>query len=413
MNLVSRTALCAAFAISALSAASPAVAQGTNQPVQPEARKFNFSKPEQDALFKLQEAIKTKDPAQIDPALAAARTAAVGPDAKYALATLELQLARDSGDKAKQVAAVEALIASGGVPAADLPSLLKVQINDALDRKDVAKAEAGLSRLNELTPNDPQVITSLGRLRSAQQRYADALPLFEKAISLQQAAGQPIGEDVYRLALNSAYRAKLGPKSAELSKKLVSAYPNADNWRSALLIYREFNRPDKAHELDALRLMRFTRSIKDEGDVVLYADTLNRAGLPGEAKALIDEVTAARLVNRTATIGQLQQAAAAKVAEDRSSLPGLERSALAAANGSAALNTADAYFGYGDYAKAANLYKAALQKGGVDAGLVNTRLGMALALAGQKAEAEAAFKAINGPRAELASLLQLWLSKRS
>ena len=69
------------------------------------------------------------------------------------------------------------------------------------------------------------------------------------------------------------------------------------------------------------------------------------------------------------------------------------------------------YYGYGQYAEAAELYRAALQKGGEDAGLVNVRLGAALALAGQRAEAEAAFRAVTGgDRAELAQLWLLWLS---
>ena len=59
------------------------------------------------------------------------------------------------------------------------------------------------------------------------------------------------------------------------------------------------------------------------------------------------------------------------------------------------------------------LYRTALQKGSVDANLVNTRLGLSLALAGQKAEAEAAFKAVTGPRAELANFYLLWLSQRA
>ena len=54
--------------------------------------------------------------------------------------------------------------------------------------------------------------------------------------------------------------------------------------------------------------------------------------------------------------------------------------------------------------------RAALQKGGQDANMVNTRLGAALALAGQRAEAEAAFRAVTGQRAELAQLWLLWLS---
>ena len=81
--------------------------------------------------------------------------------------------------------------------------------------------------------------------------------------------------------------------------------------------------------------------------------------------------------------------------------------------GELVLRLGDAFYGYGDYAQAAELYRAALQKSGVDASLVNMRLGEALARAGQRAEAEAAFQAVTGPRAELASLWRLWLSQRA
>jgi predicted Zn-dependent protease len=73
---------------------------------------------------------------------------------------------------------------------------------------------------------------------------------------------------------------------------------------------------------------------------------------------------------------------------------------------------AEGYYGHGEYAKAAEFYRLALQKGSVDANLVNTRLGMALAQAGRKAEAETALKAVTGPRADLAGLWLLWLNQR-
>ena len=73
----------------------------------------------------------------------------------------------------------------------------------------------------------------------------------------------------------------------------------------------------------------------------------------------------------------------------------------------------DAYYGYGQYAEAAELYRAALQKGGEDPDLVNIRLGAALALAGQRAEAETAFRAVTGgPRAELAQYLAALAGQR-
>ena len=81
--------------------------------------------------------------------------------------------------------------------------------------------------------------------------------------------------------------------------------------------------------------------------------------------------------------------------------------------GRAALGTADAYLGYGNWAKAAELYKVALAKGGVDAPTVNTRLGYSLGMTGDKAGAEAALKAVTGtPRDQLAKYYQIWLAQR-
>jgi hypothetical protein len=54
-----------------------------------------------------------------------------------------------------------------------------------------------------------------------------------------------------------------------------------------------------------------------------------------------------------------------------------------------------------------------LQKGSVDANVVNTRLGIALAMAGHKAEAETAFKAVGGARAEVANFWLIWLGQRA
>jgi tetratricopeptide (TPR) repeat protein len=76
------------------------------------------------------------------------------------------------------------------------------------------------------------------------------------------------------------------------------------------------------------------------------------------------------------------------------------------------MRIADAFYSYGQYAEAAELYRAALQKG-AEANLANTRLGAALAMAGQRAGAEAAFREVTGPRAVLAQFWLLWLSTRS
>ena len=102
-----------------------------------------------------------------------------------------------------------------------------------------------------------------------------------------------------------------------------------------------------------------------------------------------------------------------RAAQDRPSLAGERTAALAGRDGTVAFRLGDAYYGYGDYAEAAELYRAALQKGFADSNLGNLRLGAALALAGQRAPAEAAFRAVTGPGADLAQLWLLWLSTRT
>ena len=115
----------------------------------------------------------------------------------------------------------------------------------------------------------------------------------------------------------------------------------------------------------------------------------------GEAKAVLDEGVSRGMVE-TARIPRsprdLAAATAARaVTAERGRLAGLRTAALApAGTGQQARAAGDLHFGNGQYAEAAELYRAALQKGGEDANLVNSRLGAALALAGRRAEAEAA-----------------------
>jgi hypothetical protein len=113
-----------------------------------------------------------------------------------------------------------------------------------------------------------------------------------------------------------------------------------------------------------------------------------------------------------ATFKELLAETGRRATADKAGLSAKQTAALAAATGAPALAAADAVLASGDHAKAVPLYRAALQKGGVDPNVVNTRLGLALALADNRAEAETAFRAVTGPRAELASLWLTWLAQR-
>jgi Flp pilus assembly protein TadD len=65
----------------------------------------------------------------------------------------------------------------------------------------------------------------------------------------------------------------------------------------------------------------------------------------------------------------------------------------------------------GNYSKAGEIYRQVATKPGADKELANLHLGMALARAGDKAGATAAFNAVTGGRSEIAKLWLLYLQQ--
>jgi hypothetical protein len=199
-----------------------------------------------------------------------------------------------------------------------------------------------------------------------------------------------------------------------MSRELVAAYPSQENWRDAILVYRDLARPDAETAIDSWRLQRAAKALAGERDFLQYAQALSSSGLPAESKAVLDEGVSSKMVSTAKpAFKELIASTGKRATTDRAGLKAKESAAMAAATGTAALAAADGYFAQGNYASAATLYRAALQKGSVDANLVNNRLGIALALAGQRGEAETALRSVTGTRAELAALWLTWLSRRA
>lgn len=410
MKLVSRIALGIAMATGASIAAAPALAQA-QQAQQAQAKQFSYSAEERAALAPVQAAIAAKDYATATAGLAAAQAAAKGADARYTVGRFQFDIGVATNNQQLQAQGIDAMLASGASPAIDLPALYQNQGALAAGLGDYKKAEAAFTRLVQVAPADAEALAKLAEVKSDLGKPAEAIALYDRAIEVRAATGQPAPESWHKRGLNIAYTARQ-PESIKLAQALVRAYPNKQNWRDALLIYRDLGQLDQAMALDLLRLMRSSNALAGERDYYQFASELQRGGLPGEVKGVMEEGVAARMIDPAkADAKALIDWARRESASDRPTLGAQETRAMAAATGTNAMKIADAYFGYGDYAKAAALYRAALQKGGVDANVVNTRLGMALAHGGQKAEAEAALRAVTGPRAQLASYWLLWLNQ--
>ncbi|MCA1748937.1 MAG: hypothetical protein LC634_05200, partial [Sphingomonadales bacterium] len=229
------------------------------------------------------------------------------------------------------------------------------------------------------------------------------LQLYEQAASIMERGGQPVPVDWYRRAIDLAQRVGNPAKATELSQQLVRGYPSARNWRDVLNYYRDIGNPDPIAALDSWRLQSATGALFGETDYRDYAQAAAAAQQPGEVVRVIEAGRAANMLDGTNdVINGLLRTAQRTADAARGRLDQRATAAQGAATGADALAVADDYLGFGNYAQAAALYRTALEKGGVDAALVNSRLGMALALIGSPAEARAALDQVGGDRGWMA-----------
>src|SRR6185503_4287659 len=149
-------------------------------------------------------------------------------------------------------------------------------------------------------------------------------------LAANQAAGRASSESLHRRALAVAYDGtrppfgltQLAPQAIAFGRALVTAYPTQLNWRDSLLVYRDLaGAADPALDLDIRRLQRATQTLAGERDYLDFAQTLDRAGFPGEANAAFDEgVSRGMLDTAKPAIAQAAAAINRRVAADRPAL---------------------------------------------------------------------------------------------
>ena len=189
-----------------------------------------------------------------------------------------------------------------------------------------------------------------------------------------------------------------------------AAMSSGTEYRRAL-VAAQFHRARRRAALEAL-LSRFSGQT---ADLLSFGEVVDKLGMSGQSSLGVRQIPIDAIVG---SVGRYQDFTRTFLPrhesdEDRWVRVGAAAPTVADLPPIEVYKIGDAYFGYGDYAKAISLYRAALQKGGIDANVVNTHLAMALALSGQKAEAEAALKAVTGPRAELANFMLVWLGQQA
>ena len=401
-----------ASAATGLAPTAPASAQK-----QPKVEKPKYSPAFLKAAQPAQTAVAA-DAVAAEPLVAAAEAAATTEDDKFQVGLMRLTVeqaklkATPGGDQQRLRAPLEALVGNPKLPQAQRATFALVLGQLALQRKDNAAAVPYLTQAQQLGSTDTALPTLLRQARLASGDTAGAMASLESQIAAAEARGEKAPELDYRVAVDTYQKSKQVPQAATALRRWVAAYPTSKNWHDALYIFGlqrgSLVTLDRGQTLDVLRLMRQTKSL-DRYAYVEYAQKVIDTGLPDEGLAVLREGRASGTMPADPTVNALMEQAQ-RQAQLGGSLAPLEARAQTAANGSLAFQTADAYLSQNNYAKAAGLYRVALQKGGVDANLVNMHLGIALAKSGDKEGARAAFNAVTGsPRGDIAKFWVLSL----
>jgi tetratricopeptide (TPR) repeat protein len=354
------------------------------------------------AIVELQKAVNANDTATIPAKLAEANAAATTKEDKYLIAQFQLKAAAAGNDADSASKAIDAIAASGYLDSANVAGLYRGLGGSYFKAKQYDKAAAAYQRALAINPNDMQALPILAEAQDASGQHAQAIASFQKAINAQKVAGQKPSEDLYKRALNAAYTAK-SPTALELGREWVAAYPTPDSWHNALAVYRIVGNPDPASALDIMRLARAAKAMEGTSDYNIYAAETINASNYGEAKAMLSEgIAAGKIKASDPVIAEIQKALNGKDVPSAADLASREAGAKVA---TAYMRIGDAYYGAGNYAKAADMYRQAVAKG-AEANLANLRLGEALVLSGDRAGAAAALGKVGGSLTEVG---KFWL----
>jgi len=423
MTTISKAAL-AALLLAGTSALAAAPASAKDKQDKQEQPQIKLSDEFRKAAAPAQTALAAGDLATAETNITAAQAAAKTDDEKYIADELRLQLlakqnanvGTDAAAMARADAAYKApldsLLSNPKTPADQRGKLASARGQIAFNEKNYADAVKYYTMAQQAGFSSPDMTLALATAKIKSGDTPGGIAALDQVVKADEAKGQKAPEDFYKYAISNLYKTNDRAATLDWVKRWLTAYPTAKNWRSAIVVFG-FQGPTaarlaKVDKLDLYRLMDVTGALADRGDFIEYAQYANDLGLPDEAKTVIAKGKAAgKIPASDSDAASIAKSAAAGISSE-GSLSALATKAASSPKGDLAQQTADAYLGQGNYAKAIELYKLALQKGVSNADAANMHLGIAEAMSGDKASAQTHFAAVaNEPAKDVAGL---WLA---
>jgi tetratricopeptide (TPR) repeat protein len=321
------------------------------------------------------------------------------PYEEYVLNRIKLSHASATNNDQASIAALEAILASGKLPATDKPQFTQALAGMYYNAKNYPKAIEWFKRFQAENPNSDAATAPLVRAYYLSNDYANAMKLLRPQLEAAEKAGKTPSSEDLRLYASAANKVKDDAAYLYGLEQMITFYPNDDVWMDS--IYRGVVRKPGFNETnypDVLRLEFAAVKVLTPEMYTELAELALKDGFPTEAKKVMDAGYAAGVLGTGGSAGahgKLRDRATKEAANDAKNIASGEAGAAKAKTGAGLVNLGWAYVTMDQFDKGIPFIEQGIAKGGLKApDEAKVRLGMAYLRAGQKDKAISTFQSV-------------------
>lgn len=197
--------------------------------------------------------------------------------------------AAGSGETDVAVRSFEAVLAAGRLPAAEQLTILEALVGTYYRAKNHPQTIATAERYFRLGGGNPQIRRAVIQARYAGGDFATAARELASDLDADEQAGRK-PEEVRLQLLGSCYlQLKDQAGYTNALERLVTYFPKPEHWLELAIRLQKQSGFSERLTLDVLRLQRATASLQDADDYAYLGQLSLQAGLPAEARAVLEE----------------------------------------------------------------------------------------------------------------------------
>jgi hypothetical protein len=329
----------------------------------------------------------------------------------FTIDRMRLAAAAGAGDLDTTIKAFEALNASGRLAQAEKLSYLESISGTAFRSREYAKAKQWGQRYLSEGGTSAGIRTVVAQSDFLSGDYAGVIKNVTAEIQLAEKNKTAPSEDRIKLLLNAANKVNDTDRYVFGVEKLLTYYPKKEYWGELITHLKSKPQFGDRLALDTYRLALATDSLNGAQDYVEMAQLAAQAGYPAEGKKVVEKGYAAGVLGTgpdAARHKRLRDLLDKRVGDDRAAWADTEAKARGASDGNALVQLGFNQVVTGEVNKGVSLIQEGVNKSdGKSLESAKLRLGIAQALSGNTANANATFRSIAG-RDGVADLARLW-----